>query len=67
MIKPGIPSTNFLPIELSRVVEPIKQNVEIITGARPGVSEISALSSTATLADVIAKVNQILSRINHSG
>lgn len=67
MTKPGIPSTNSLPIELSRVIEPIKQNVEIITGARPGLKDLSSLSSTATLADVITKVNQILSRINHSG
>lgn len=67
MKKPGIPGTSSLPSELARVIEPIKQNIEIITGARPGVSEIQPLASTASLSQVISKVNELISRINQSG
>ena len=67
MKKPAIPGTSSLSQDLARVIEPIKQNVEIITGARPGVSEIQPLASTASLSDVISKVNELISRINQSG
>jgi hypothetical protein len=67
MKKPSIPSTSNLPSEVARVVEPLKANVELITGSRPGSTSLTSLATDATLADVITKVNQILSRINQSG
>jgi hypothetical protein len=67
MKKPSIPSTSNLPPEVARVVEPLKANVELITGSRPGSTSLTSLATDATLADVITKVNQILSRINQSG
>lgn len=67
MKKPAIPSTANLPPEVARVVEPLKANVELITGSRPGFTSLASVASDATLADVITKVNQILSRINQSG
>jgi hypothetical protein len=67
MKKPAIPATGGLPRELSQILEPIKANVELITGARPGSVSLDVLNSSASLSDVITKVNQILSRINQSG
>jgi hypothetical protein len=67
MKKPSIPSTSNLPPEVARVLEPLKANVELITGSRPGSTSLTSLATDATLADVITKVNQILSRINQSG
>jgi hypothetical protein len=67
MKKPSIPATGNLPPEIARVIEPIKTNVELITGARPGSVSLQALDSAATLADAVTKINQILSRINQSG
>lgn len=67
MRKPSIPATGSLPNDLARVIEPLKANVELITGARPGAVSINPLPTTATLADVITQVNLILSRIEHSG
>jgi hypothetical protein len=67
MKKPAIPSTSNLPPEVARVVEPLKANVELITGSRPGSVPLPSLATDATLADVVTKVNQILSRINQSG
>lgn len=49
------------------MLEPLKANVELITGSRPGSVSLPSLATDATLADVITKVNQILSRINQSG
>jgi hypothetical protein len=67
MRKPAIPGTASLPLDMAQIIEPLKQNVELITGARPGSTAISPLATTATLADVITQVNLILSRINRSG
>jgi hypothetical protein len=39
----------------------VKETLEVITGARVG--KITALPSGATLADVIAKVNEIVARL----
>lgn len=67
MKKPAIPPTSSLDLDLARIVEPMKQNIEMITGARPGSVPLSPLASTATLSDVIVQLNKILSRINQSG
>jgi hypothetical protein len=67
MKKPAIPVTSSLPLDLAQIVEPLKQNVELITGVRPGSVALSALPTTATLADVITQLNKILSRINQTG
>jgi len=67
MRKPSIPATGSLPLDIARVVEPLKANVELITGARPGAVSLAPLPTTATLADVINQVNLLLSRIEHSG
>lgn len=67
MKKPAIPPTSTLSLDVARVLEPIKANVEIMSGARPGSTVLSPLASTATLAQVITQLNAILSRINQSG
>lgn len=67
MIKPSIPGTGTLQREIAMFIEPIKANIELITGSRPGVESIAPLPATATLADVITQLNKILSRIEHSG
>jgi len=67
MKKPAIPGTGSLDPNLARIIEPIKQNIEMINGSRPGSTVINQLPTTASMADVIATVNKILSRINQSG
>jgi hypothetical protein len=67
MKKPAIPPTSTLPLDVARVLEPIKANVEIMSGARPGSTALSPLPATATLEQVITQLNAILSRINQSG
>lgn len=66
MKKPAIPPTSTLPLDIARVVEPLKQNVELITGARPGSISLSPLPTTATLSDVIVQLNKLLSRVEHN-
>lgn len=67
MRKPSIPATGSLPLDVARFIEPLKANVELITGARPGALSIDPLPATATQADLINQVNLLLSRIEHSG
>ena len=43
----------------------MKQVLDHLTGTRSG--EIAALPTTATNADIIAKINEIVVRLNFSG
>jgi hypothetical protein len=57
---PGVPTS---AVEHKRVLfdNAIKENLEVLTGQRGG--RIADLPSTATLDDVIVKVNEILARL----
>jgi len=65
--KPGIPAVNLQDRTLNQVISAIKENIEVITGARLGVGETSQLAATATLSDVIVKLNEIIAKLNASG
>jgi hypothetical protein len=65
--KPGIPAVNTTDRTLNQTIAAIKENVETITGARLGIGEIRTLDTTASLSDVISKVNEIIVRLNASG
>jgi len=65
--KPGIPAVNLQDRTLNQVISAMKENIEVITGARLGVGETSTLPATATLDDVIVKINQIIVKLNASG
>lgn len=60
-------TTAGLPPQLAKALEPLKQNVEMLTGARSGIREIKGLSKSATLLQVIDKVNAIIARLNATG
>lgn len=66
MKKPAIPSVSGVtdPVA-SRALQAMKANVEIMTGAVG--AEILQLASTASLADVINKINEMIRRQNRSG
>ena len=64
--KPSITITG-LPQQLAKPLESMKQSIEMITGARPGMGELSGLSKDAGLVTVIEKINEIIARINASG
>ena len=63
--KPSIPAASMLSPELIRVLEPIKQNVEMLTGVRGG--ELTQLEATASTAEIIQAINAIIARLNASG
>jgi hypothetical protein len=65
--KPGIPAVNLPDRTLTQALAAIKENIEVITGARLGVGETNQLASTATLSDVIVKLNEIIVKLNASG
>jgi len=60
--KPAIPEVRItIPADIRRVLEPLKENVEQITAVRG--DEIEELPSTATVVQIIAKINEILARL----
>ena len=56
-----IPDFVGLPVAVARVLEPIKINVEIITGRRG--TKIAPLGPTSTTNDVINKLNEVLAML----
>jgi hypothetical protein len=65
--KPGIPVVQTQNRTMDLAFASIKENLELITGARPSIGKIQKLPVTATLDDVVAKVNEIVSRLNFDG
>ena len=62
--KPVI-STMGMPAELAWFLKPVKENIEMVTGARGG--ELKGLKPSATQDEIIKKVNELIARINVSG
>lgn len=58
-------STMGMPMELAWFLKPVKENIEMVTGARGG--ELKGLPDSASTEDIIKKVNEIIARINVSG
>lgn len=46
-----------------KLLEPLIENVEVLTGQRPGFAPLDALPPGAALGDVITKINAILTRM----
>jgi hypothetical protein len=59
----AIPSTQGIDAPTRKVIEPLIEVVETITGRRPKVAKVAALPKNATLSEVIAKVNEIADRL----
>lgn len=66
-LKPSIPGTNMLDPTLAVYINPMKENIEIITGVRRGSQVLTQLPATATLSDVILLLNQVVMRLNARG
>lgn len=65
--KPSIPVLNSQDRTLNQVVAALKENIEVITGARAGSTQIATLDATATTAQIIVKINEIIGRLNYDG
>ena len=62
--KPVI-STMGMPAELAWFLKPVKENIEMVTGARG--EELRGLKPNATQEEIIKKINELIARINVSG
>jgi len=56
---PSIP----LGLDPAGLLAALKENVEVITGRRRGMPPIEQLDTAATTAEIIDKVNEILTRL----
>lgn len=65
--KPAIPHYSSADKTLTQTLTAMKENIEIITGVRPGTRQIEQLPSTATNTEIVAKINEIVAAINYSG
>lgn len=67
MKKPAIPAVNVPDRALQQSLLAMTENIQIITGARTGTKKLATLASTATTADLITKMNEIITRLNYDG
>lgn len=65
--KPAIPVINTPDRTMNQAMAAVKENIEIITGARAGSAQITSLGTTATVPEIIAKINEIIGRLNYDG
>ena len=63
------PSVNIagVPQEVARALQPVKTTLELLTGTAGGIKELKGLKHTATNAEIILKINEIIRRLNASG
>jgi len=60
---PAIQSSTVVDRRLASVLQPMKETIEIITGARGG--RLEQLDNTATLEQVISKLNEVIAKLNY--
>ena len=69
--KLSIPSVNAgtmnNAVEAARFMDAVKQNLDVITGRARGVDEVPQLPDVATLAMVIATLNDVIRHLNATG
>lgn len=62
MKKPAIPAVSVQDQTIAVLLRPIKENIEILTGRRG--ESLTKLDSSATLSEVITKLNEVIDRLN---
>jgi hypothetical protein len=63
MTKSAIPAVNTGQFELDQFAASVKQNLDAITAQARNVERLQPLPATATLADVITRLNAITARL----
>jgi hypothetical protein len=63
MTKSAIPTVNTGQFELDQFAAAVKQNLDAITAQARNVERLQPLPATATLADVINRLNAITARL----
>lgn len=63
MSKAGIPTVSTGNAPLDHALRTLKQNMDQITGQAPRMRQLVPLPSDATLAQVIARINEITERL----
>lgn len=66
MKKPSIPAVSGVQDPaVARLLQPIKENIEVMTGVRGGV--LSSLPTNASSSEIISKINEIIGKLNAQG
>lgn len=64
--KPVVTTAGLDPY-LARALEPVKQTLEMLTGARSGLRELKGVPKDATAEELAEAINSIVARLNASG
>ena len=62
-MKPGIPAVRTGQADLDQALSAVKQTLDAITGQARNALPLSPLPANATLAQVVAQMNQLLERL----
>lgn len=65
--KPAIPPYTSADKTLTQVVTAMRENIEIITGVRPGTHQLNQLPPGASNVEIVTKINEIIAALNYSG
>jgi hypothetical protein len=63
MSKPAIPAVRTGQVELDRALSAVKQSLDAITGQARNAKRMEPLPDSATLSQVVARVNQLVERL----
>jgi hypothetical protein len=63
MSKPAIPAVRTGQVELDRALSAVKQSLDAITGQARNAKRMEPLPDSATLAQVVLRVNQLVERL----
>ena len=64
--KPSVVLTG-VSFETAQVLRPVKQTLDMLTGAVSGSNELVGLKKGATADEMVEKINEIIRRLNASG
>lgn len=65
--KPPITTTMRIDPALAPIINALKENVELMTGARRGAVVLTQLPANASTAQIITALNAIIQRLNAAG
>ena len=56
-----------IPPELAKILRPVKETLEMLTGAKAGMAELKGLEHRASNEQIVSKLNEVIRRLNASG
>jgi hypothetical protein len=62
-MKPGIPAVRTGQVDLDQALSAVKQTLDAMTGQARNAAPLAPLPASATLAQVVTRLNQLVDRL----